>query len=343
MKALLYSSILGAIAFIGIDRAFVEKTTDPAPLNALASASLNANVIASANADVPSTSSIGAVPVSLPREEASLTAEQPAIVDLPEKDQSRFEQEDDAAPSGREANATPPKSDLSYLVYYAYSEIPPEVKPADIVRNSLKDVPLGTPVEEIKRVSDAFSLDFSFMKAVAKVESGFDPKQRTGSYIGLFQLSRYEFGKYGSGDILNPRDNAIAAAYKILTENVLFEWEAHKKPTFSDMYLIHQQGWQGATEHINHLDQVAWKSMCGTDEGHEKGEKWCKRAIWGNTLPEIKKAWKSVEKLTSAAFVDMWRQRIEGLYSRYAEAAAADTKQASAGDIKQASAGDTKH
>ncbi len=48
------------------------------------------------------------------------------------------------------------------------------------------------------------------MKAVAKVEFGFDPKQRTGSYIGLFQLSKYEFGKFGSGDILNPRDNAVA-------------------------------------------------------------------------------------------------------------------------------------
>jgi hypothetical protein len=330
---------LGAIAFIGVDRAFVEKTTDPAALNAIAKAIVNTN--ASVSADVPSTSSLGAVPVALPRDEASLTPE-PAIVDLPEKDQSRFEQVADRPPSGREASASLPKADLSYLVYYAYSEIPPEVKPADVVRNSLKDVPLGTPVEEIKRVSDAFGLDFSFMKAVAKVESGFDPKQRTGSYIGLFQLSRYEFGKYGSGDILNARDNAIAAAYKILTENVLFEWEAHKKPTFSDMYLIHQQGWQGATEHINHLDQVAWKSMCGTDEGHEKGEKWCKRAIWGNTLPDIKKAWKSVEKLTSAAFVGMWRQRIEGLYSRYAEAAAGDSKQASA-DTKPASDGDTKH
>ena len=27
------------------------------------------------------------------------------------------------------------------------------------------------------------------MKTVAKIESDFDPKQRTGSYIGLFQLS----------------------------------------------------------------------------------------------------------------------------------------------------------
>jgi len=29
-------------------------------------------------------------------------------------------------------------------------------------------------------------LDFVFMRTVAKIESDFDPKQRTGSYIGLF-------------------------------------------------------------------------------------------------------------------------------------------------------------
>jgi hypothetical protein len=33
-------------------------------------------------------------------------------------------------------------------------------------------------------------LDFSFMTTIAKIESDFDPKQRTGSYIGLFQLRK---------------------------------------------------------------------------------------------------------------------------------------------------------
>jgi hypothetical protein len=54
------------------------------------------------------------------------------------------------------------------------------------------------------------------MKSVAKIESGFDPKQRTGSYIGLFQLSKYEFNRFGSGKIVDPRDNAVAAAYKVI-------------------------------------------------------------------------------------------------------------------------------
>jgi hypothetical protein len=213
------------------------------------------------------------------------------------------------------------KPDLSYLALYAYSEIPPETKPADTVLEYLKDTPPGTPIEEIRRVSDLLGLDYTFMKSVAKIESGFNPNQRTGSYIGLFQLSNYEFGKYGSGNIRDARDNAIAAAFKMMTENILFESFTHKKPTLNDMYLIHQQGIDGATEHINRPDRLAWQSMCATDEGKEKGEKWCKRAIWGNTLPDLKRAWKNVNNVISAAFVKMWQQRLSHFYSRYSQAA----------------------
>jgi hypothetical protein len=215
----------------------------------------------------------------------------------------------------------PFKRKFSYLAYYVFSEIPPDEKPADTVLKTMKNLPMGTPVEEIKRASDAFGLDFNFMKAVAKIESGFNPKQRTGSYIGLFQLSKSEFRQYGSGSIIDARDNAIAGAYKFATEALLFEFGTGRKPTFSDLYLIHQQGWQGAAQHVSHPKRIAWKSMCATDEGKEKGERWCKRAIWGNTLPAIKHVWKSVDKLTSNAFVGMWQQRVDNLYARYALAA----------------------
>jgi hypothetical protein len=224
------------------------------------------------------------------------------------------------SPTDQSSDLKDGKQNLSYLAYYAYSEVPPETKPADTVLKSLEDIPHGSPVEEIKRVSDAFGLDFNFMKAVAKVESDFNPKERTGSYIGLFQLSNAEFQQFGSGDILDPRDNAVAAAYKFLTEDILFEISTHKKPTLSDIYLVHQQGVQGAAEHVSHPDRIAWKSMCVTDEGRQKGEKWCKRAIWGNTLPEIKHVWKSVEKFTSGAFVKMWQERVHRFYGRYSEA-----------------------
>ncbi len=237
------------------------------------------------------------VTASLPPQQASTEDDHPFFNDHP-------------------AEAAQAEQDLSYLAYYAYSEVPPDTKPADTILASLKDVPVGTPVDEIKHASDALGIDFTFMKTVAKIESDFDPKQRTGSYIGLFQLSNYEFDKYGSGSITSPRDNAIAAAYKFTTAAILFELSTHQKPTLSDLYLIHQQGTQGAAEHVSHPDRVAWKSMCATDEGRQKGEKWCKRAIWQNTLPAIKQVWKSVENLTSAAFVQMWQQRVAQFYTR---------------------------
>ena len=220
-----------------------------------------------------------------------------------------------------DGDVSSPKWDqISYLADSVYSEVPPDKKPADTVLDALKDIPIGTPVEEIERASEVFGLDAKFMRAVAKIESGFDPKQRTGSYIGLFQLSKYEFTVYGSGDILNARDNAVAAAYKLATSAILFELSTHKKATYSDLYLIHQQGTRGAEEHVNHPDRIAWKSMCATDEGKQKGEQWCKRAIWENTLPEVKHVWKSVENLTSGVFVKMWQERVDRFYSRYSEA-----------------------
>jgi hypothetical protein len=214
------------------------------------------------------------------------------------------------------------KQNLSYLAYYAYSEVPPETKPADTVLNSLKDIPPGTPVDEIKRVSGVLGFDFTFMKTVAKIESGFNSKQRTGSYIGLFQLSKNEFEMYGAGDILVPRDNTVAAALKFMTEAILFEMFTHRKPTLNDLYLIHQQGVDGAAEHVSHPHRLAWRSICATDEGKEKGEKWCKRAIWGNTLPAVKRIWKNVNNVTSGAFVAMWQQRVSHFYARYSEVAA---------------------
>jgi hypothetical protein len=242
-------------------------------------------------------------------------------------------QQDAVQPATRDASDVASSSaqapqDFKYLIYYVWSEVPPVEKPAATVLNSLKDIPVGTPVEEIKRASDAFGLDFNFMKAVAKIESGFDPKQRTGSYVGLFQLSKYEFNKFGSGQILDARDNAVAAAYKVITEGILFGWVTHRQPTLSDLYLIHQQGWEGAAEHISQPDRIAWKSMCATGEGKEKGEKWCKRAIWRNTLPAVKDTWKSVDKLPSGAFVGMWRERVAEFMSKYMATATAAAERA---------------
>jgi len=228
----------------------------------------------------------------------------------------------DSAVEDTYPDSMPLMPDLTYLAYYVYSEVPPDTKPADAVLRAVKEIPEGAPINEIELASTVLGMDIGFMKAVARIESGFDPKQRTGSYIGLFQLSHYEFDKYGAGEITDSRDNSIAAVYKFITAAILFEINTHKKPTLSDLYLIHQQGTQGAEEHVSHPERIAWKSMCATDEGRVKGEKWCKRAIWQNTLPAIKQIWKSVDNLTSGAFVEMWQQRVDLFYAHYSQALA---------------------
>jgi hypothetical protein len=333
MKALQAICIVGAITFAGMIHQVAHASSVTGP-DAMQKAELSAETPASPalSAAVPEApAGLETVP---PVASGPLMTAQAKIGDDPDKTNSVDLSQIDAArlPATRDASNDAPTparvpQDFRYLIYYVWSELPPAEKPAETVLRSLKDTPVGTPVEEIKRASDAFGLDFNFMKAVAKIESGFDPKQRTGSYVGLFQLSKYEFNKFGSGQILDSRDNAVAAAFKVITEGILFEWVTHKKPTLSDLYLIHQQGWEGAAEHISQPDRIAWKSMCATGEGRDKGEKWCKRAIWRNTLPAVKDAWKSVDKLTSGAFVGMWRERVADYYSKYMAAAAEQANQ----------------
>ena len=138
---------------------------------------------------------LGAAALSAALPEASAAGSGPSLMDPAEIGDDSFEAKwvalghHDAAqpmPTTNDAPDDAPKpaavtQDFRHLIYYVWSELPPAEKPAAIVLRSLKDTPVGTPVDEIKRASDAFGLDFNFMKAVAKIESGFDPKQRTGS------------------------------------------------------------------------------------------------------------------------------------------------------------------
>lgn len=336
MKAWQTSCIVGAVAFMGFYLASANRpvatTPDAVPeaaANAVAPelyAEASARLAAALQAASASVTSVDSGPLTA-RAEIAEDSAGPKLASLGNQD---IAPPLPAAPdaSNDAPRTAPVTQDFRYLIYYVWSELPPAQKPAEIVLRSLKDIPVGTPIEEIKRASDAFGLDFNFMKAVAKIESGFDPKQRTGSYVGLFQLSKYEFNKFGSGQILDARDNAIAAAYKVITEGILFGWVTHRTPDLSDLYLIHQQGWEGAAEHISQPDRIAWKSMCATGEGKEKGEKWCKRAIWRNTLPKVKDTWKSVDNLPSGAFAGMWRERVAEFMSKYMATATAAAERA---------------
>ena len=113
---------------------------------------------------------------ALPDPSQTLSADLPPVqksVDLGHRDVAQPAPTTCGA-SGGSSNSGP--QDFRYLICYVWSELPPAEKPAAIVLRSFKDIPVGTPVEEIKRASDAFGLDFTFMKAVAKVEFRFRPQ-----------------------------------------------------------------------------------------------------------------------------------------------------------------------
>jgi len=176
------------------------------------------------------------------------------------------------------------------------------------------------PRDEVRQAASLYGLDLAMMMSIAKVESNFNPRATTGSYKGLFQLSDYEFEKYGDGSIWDARDNARAAARIFLVHAEKFKWALGRYPDFAERYMVHQQGIQGAIEHYTHPERVAWQSMCATDEGVLKGEKWCRKSIWRNLLPQWKRTFGSVEKISSGEFVSVWTGRINELVNRFSVA-----------------------
>jgi len=176
------------------------------------------------------------------------------------------------------------------------------------------------PRDEVRQAASLYGLDLVMMMSIAKVESNFNPRATTGSYKGLFQLSDYEFEKYGDGSIWDARDNARAAARIFLVHAEKFKWALGHYPDFAERYMVHQQGIQATIEHYTHPRRVAWQSMCATDEGILKGERWCRKAIWQNLLPQWKRTFKSVEKISSGDFVSVWTGRINELVNRFSVA-----------------------
>ena len=178
----------------------------------------------------------------------------------------------------------------------------------------------GNPRDEIRDAASLYGLDLALMMSIAKVESNFNPRARTGSYKGLFQLSDHEFEKHGYGCIWDARDNARAAARMFLIQAETFKGALGRHPDYAERYMIHQQGIQGAIEHYTHPARAAWQSVCETDEGVLKGGQWCRKAIWGNLVPQWKRKFGTVEKISSGDFVSLWTGRINELAKRFSVA-----------------------
>jgi hypothetical protein len=163
----------------------------------------------------------------------------------------------------------------------------------------------------IDEAADVVGLDRSLMRTIAYIESSGNPKNVTGSYKGLFQLSASEFQKYGGGNISDPRDNARAAAFKLTEEMLGFLERYGRNPTPTEIYLTHQQGVHGLANHLANPNGMAWQNMAATAEGQQKGEGWARKAIWGNVPSDLKWQFGSVDNLTSAQFIEVWRRRVE--------------------------------
>ena len=170
--------------------------------------------------------------------------------------------------------------------------------------------PNWSPLDAVRNAAWLFGVPFAMMHSIVKIESDYDPNNKTGRYKGLCQMGDTEFSIHGSGNIWNARDNALACARMMAVHAARFEAATGRKATYSDVYCIHQQGWEGCAEHMKRPDRTAWRSMCATEDGHQNGEKWCRKAIWGNMLPEWKRESGSVENVTSGYFVAKWSARV---------------------------------
>lgn len=165
--------------------------------------------------------------------------------------------------------------------------------------------------DAVGRAARATGADETMLRIFSRIESGDRPHARTGSYRGRFQLSDGEFRKHGgTGDIFDDDQNSMAAARKLVAEGAAFEQKHGRKPNVLDLYMTHQQGEAGYAAHMAHPGAPAWQNMAGTGEGRRKGAKWAKAAIWGNIPDDMKKRFGGVDDVTSADFVNVWREKV---------------------------------
>lgn len=161
----------------------------------------------------------------------------------------------------------------------------------------------------ITLAADRYDLDPEWLRAIARVESGGNPKAQTGSYSGLFQLSPQEAERVGlSGDLFDPQKNATAAASLLRSHADAFQKDFGRAASLPELYLAHQQGYGGLKAHMQNPDKPAWESMASTKEGRARGEAWAKKAISGNLTPDAKKQYG--EEITSGDFLKVWGERL---------------------------------
>jgi hypothetical protein len=107
------------------------------------------------------------------------------------------------------------------------------------------DIAASTAVDEaIRSTAKSAGMDPAHWKAIAGIESSFDPNVvNQYGYGGLYQMGKKEWATYGEGkNIRDPQANAEAAA-RLATHNIeLFRKAKGRDPNADEIYLMHQQG-----------------------------------------------------------------------------------------------------
>ena len=99
--------------------------------------------------------------------------------------------------------------------------------------------------DAINKTAAMAGMDPAHWRAIAQIESGVNPQSNRNAdtqFKGMFQLGRSVWHDYGSGDIYNPMDNAIAAAKFAQANGAIFRGAFGRDPTPIETYIMHQQG-----------------------------------------------------------------------------------------------------
>ena len=176
----------------------------------------------------------------------------------------------------------------------------------------------GRVDQALMAAAERYNVPIDWLRRISRIESGWNPSARRGSYEGLFQLSEAEFRRVGgSGDRSDPDANAMAGAALIASHRDAFRRRYRTEPTLNDMYLIHQQGWGGYQAHRDNPTGTAWENMLNTREGRERtavnpaaARRWAQDAVWGNVPHGERRRFGNVGNVTSGDLVDIWNARI---------------------------------
>lgn len=175
--------------------------------------------------------------------------------------------------------------------------------------------------QAIAAAANRWGIPPQVMRGFATIESGGNPRNSTGSYHGLFQLSNSEFRRGGgTGSILDPHQNAMAAGNLIAGHRAELAKSLGREPSWNEVYMVHQQGPGGFAAHNGNQQGLAWQNMASTAEGRARDAKgpiyrmpdgsrglWSQAAIANNIPGGSNLNWQTA---TSGEFLQGWGARL---------------------------------